>query len=94
MTGAIGVRSRLPPVAGGGTGQRRGEAAGISRAVRVFKRCSKKGDVPPLWVSEARHAPYVHDRHRVDHGVRYSCGWRAVRGSAMRVLLRASAEAG
>jgi hypothetical protein len=39
-------------VAGGGTGQRRGEAAGISRAVRVFKRCSEKGDVPPLWVSE------------------------------------------
>src|SRR5207302_8118108 len=37
---------------GGGTGQRRGEAAGISRAVRVFKRCSEKGDVPPLWVSE------------------------------------------
>ena len=25
---------------------------GISRAVRVFKRCSEKGDVPPLWVSE------------------------------------------
>src|SRR5690349_8039255 len=24
----------------------------ISRAVRVFKRCSEKGDVPPLWVSE------------------------------------------
>jgi transposase len=45
-------RSRLPPAAGGGTGQRRGEAAGISRAVRVFKRCSEKGDVPPLWVSE------------------------------------------
>jgi hypothetical protein len=37
---------------GGGTGQRRGEAAGFSRAVRVFKRCSEKGDVPPLWVSE------------------------------------------
>jgi transposase len=24
----------------------------MSRAVRVFKRCSEKGDVPPLWVSE------------------------------------------
>src|SRR5262249_11767154 len=28
------------------------EAAGISRARRVFEQCSKKGDVPPLWVSE------------------------------------------
>jgi hypothetical protein len=24
----------------------------MSRAVYVFKRCSKKGDLPPLWVSE------------------------------------------
>ena len=48
-----------PPSAAGGegmtrassvTGQRRGEA--VRRAVRVFKRCSKKGDLPPLWVSE------------------------------------------
>src|SRR5581483_2365511 len=37
---------------GGGTGQCGGEAIGMSRAVRVFKRCSEKGDVPPLWVSE------------------------------------------
>ena len=39
-------------MAGGGTGQRRGEAAGISRAVRVFKRYLKTGDTAPLWVSE------------------------------------------
>jgi hypothetical protein len=37
---------------GGGTGQRRGEAAGISRAIRVFKRYLKTGDTAPLWVSE------------------------------------------
>jgi len=41
MTGAISVPVTAAPAAGGGTGQRRGEAAGISRAVRVFKRCSK-----------------------------------------------------
>jgi hypothetical protein len=40
--GAISVPVTAAPVAGGGTGQRRGEAAGISRAVPVFRRCSKR----------------------------------------------------
>jgi hypothetical protein len=42
MTGAIRVPVTAASRGGGGTGQRRGEAAGISRAVRVFKRCSKR----------------------------------------------------
>ena len=61
-----------------GAGQRDGEAAGISQAARVFKRCSKKGDVPPLWVSEDRHAPYVHDQHHLDRGVRSASSWCVV----------------
>jgi hypothetical protein len=32
----------------------------MCRGVRVFKRCSEKGDVPPLWVSEDRHNPLPH----------------------------------
>jgi hypothetical protein len=60
MTGAISVPVTAASVAEGGTGQRRGEAAGISWGGRVFKRCSKKGDVPPLWVSEGRHNPLPH----------------------------------
>jgi hypothetical protein len=52
MTGAISVPVTAASAAGGETSQRKRVAAAISRAVRVFKRCSKKGDVPPLWVSE------------------------------------------
>ena len=37
-----GMRDRSAP----------GEAAAVSQAVRVFKRCLKTGDVPPVWVSE------------------------------------------
>ena len=52
MTGAISV-----PVTAASRGGRRdrsaqGEAAGISRAVRVFKSYLKAGDTAPLWVSE------------------------------------------
>jgi hypothetical protein len=32
----------------------------MSRGVRVFKRCSEKGDVPPLWVSEDQGLPIAH----------------------------------
>ena len=30
------------------------------QAVRVLKRYLKKGDVPPIWVSEDRHNPLPH----------------------------------
>ena len=43
------------------------------------RRPSNPGDCVPRdlnpHVSEDRHAPYVHDQHRPDHGVHYSC-WR------------------
>jgi hypothetical protein len=42
-------------------GQREVEAAAASRAVRVFKRYSEIGDVPPIWVSEAVPSP-LHSR--------------------------------
>jgi CheY-like chemotaxis protein len=41
------------PVSAGGRPQ-------ASGGVRVFKQCSEKGDVPPLWVSEDRHNPLPH----------------------------------
>jgi hypothetical protein len=49
---------------GGGTGR------GIERRSRAVIA----GDVPR---SQGRHAPYVHDQHRPDQGVRYSW-WRCV----------------
>ena len=52
MTGAISVPVTAASSGGRGNRSAPGEAAGVSRAVRVFKRCSEKGDVPPLWVSE------------------------------------------
>jgi len=67
MTGAISVPVTAAPRCGRRDRSAPGEAAGISQGVRVFKRCSKKGDVPPLWVSEVRVATYVHDPDRPDH---------------------------
>ena len=36
-------------------------------------------------VSEVRHAPYVHDRHRADHGVR-DYYWRCAMSGADRII--------
>ena len=36
-------------------------------------------------VSEARHAPYVHDRHRPEHRV-FACSWRCPMNGADRVI--------
>src|SRR5260370_42383289 len=43
-------------------------------------------------VSEVRVAPYVHDQHRLDHGVRYSC-WRCAMTGVDRILRWSTAGA-
>jgi hypothetical protein len=74
-------------MAGGGTGQRGGEAAGISRAVCVFKRCSEKGDVPPLWVSEGGLEPHIGaiSPDRGNHAIRVTRGGLTYPGILRRV---------
>jgi hypothetical protein len=49
----------------------------------AHKRVSRSGDY--IDVSEARHAPYVHDQHRPDHGVYVDC-WRCAISGADRVI--------
>jgi hypothetical protein len=39
------------------------------------------GEISPDFVSEARVAPYAHDRHRADNRVRAYCRWCAVSGA-------------
>jgi hypothetical protein len=55
---------------------------------REVKAIMKPGlDMRKGFVFEDRHAPYVHDRHRADHGVRDYC-WRcALTGQICRSLL-------
>jgi hypothetical protein len=44
------------------------------------------------YVSEDRLAPYIHDRHRSDHGV-YACRWRCAVSAANRVIRWSTAGA-
>ena len=63
---------------------------GVARLPRTGKQITAGQRV--AYVSEARHAPYVHDQHRADHGVHYSC-WRFAMTGPGRIIRWSTAGA-